>query len=96
MAQVVDKPDGRAGRLTYEALRSHDVRSSERLVDLLCLGLMQNATPSEQQLLARTITELEAGDLDSNVRVYLVGLSLMNFAGAGVLEGAVPMLHGGD
>jgi hypothetical protein len=60
----------------------------------LCLGLMQNATPSEQQLLARTVTELEAGDLDADVRVYLVGLSLLNFAGAGVLTGAVAMLHG--
>lgn len=59
----------------------------------LCLGLMQNATPSEQQLLARTITDLEAGDLDSSVRVYLVGLSLMNLAGAGVLKGAVAILQ---
>lgn len=60
----------------------------------LCLGLMQNATPSEQQVLARTVTDLEAGDLDSSVRVYLVGLGLMNLAGAGVLRGAVAMLQG--
>lgn len=59
----------------------------------LCLGLMQNATPSEQQLLARTVTDLESGDLDSSVRVYLVGLSLMNLAGGGVLKGAIAMLQ---
>lgn len=58
----------------------------------LCLGLMQNAAPSEQKALANTVKELEAGDLEPEVRVYLVGLGLMNFAGAEVLKGAVEML----
>ena len=58
----------------------------------LCLGLMQNASASDQQLLAKTIKDLDAGDLDPEIRVYLVGLGLMNFAGSGVLKGAVAML----
>lgn len=59
----------------------------------LCLGLMQNATATDQQVLAKTVKDLDAGDLDPEVRVYLVGLGLMNFAGAGVLKGAVAMLR---
>jgi hypothetical protein len=58
----------------------------------LCLGLMQNAGASDQQVLAKTVKDLDAGDLDPEVRVYLVGLGLMNFAGPGVLKGAVAML----
>ena len=59
----------------------------------LCLGLMQNATASEQQLLAKTVEDLDAGDLEPAVRVYLVGLGLMNLAGASVLKGAVDLIR---
>ena len=58
----------------------------------LCLGLMQNTTLTEKEDLAATIRDLDAGDLDDDVRVYLVGLALSNLAGVGVLRGAVSLL----
>jgi hypothetical protein len=60
----------------------------------LCLGLMQNSTLIEQDALAGAIRDIEAGDLDDDVRVLLVGLELLNLAGIGVLRGAVALLTG--
>lgn len=58
----------------------------------LCLGLMQNATLIEQDALAGAIRDIDAGDLDDDVRVFLVGLELLNLAGMGVLTGAVALV----
>lgn len=63
---------------------------------VLCLGLMQNATSLEKDALASAVRDIDAGDLDDDVRVLLVGLELMNLAGIGVLTGAVALLNGGS
>ena len=60
----------------------------------LCLRLMQNSTLIEQDALAGAIRDIEAGDLDNDVRVLLVGLELLNLAGIGVLRGAVALVKG--
>jgi hypothetical protein len=62
----------------------------------LCLGLMQNATLIEQDALAGAIRDIDAGDLDDDVRVLLVGLELLNLAGFGVLTGAVALVKDGS
>jgi hypothetical protein len=58
----------------------------------ICLGLMQNATLVEQDALAGAIRDIDAGDLDDDIRVLLVGLELLNLAGAGVLGGAAALV----
>jgi hypothetical protein len=58
----------------------------------LCLGLMQNATALEKSALADAIRDIDAGELEDDVRVLLVGLELLNLAGIGVLTGAVGLL----
>jgi hypothetical protein len=62
----------------------------------VCLGLMQNATLVEQDALAGAIRDIEAGDLDDDIRVMLVGLELLNLAGSGVLAGAAALVRAED
>lgn len=69
---------------------------AQKELPTLCLMLMQNAGASEQENLAKTVRDLSAGDLEDEVRVYVIGLALMNFAGAGVLRGAVTLLSKGE
>jgi hypothetical protein len=57
---------------------------------------MQNATLIEQDALAGAIRDIDAGDLDDDVRVLLVGLELLNLAGFGVLTGAVALVKDGS
>jgi hypothetical protein len=89
----VDRERGRARATEVRDLLS-DVPWERAKAELpaLCLGLMQNASLEEQNALAGAIRDIGAGDLDEDVRVYLVGLELLSFAGIGVLRGAVGLL----
>jgi hypothetical protein len=89
----VDRQRGQARSSEVRSLVA-DIPWSRARAELpaLCLGLMQNATLEEQTALAGAVRDIAAGDLDDDVRVYLVGLELLNFAGIGVLRGAVELL----
>lgn len=91
----VDRQRGRARAEEVRSLLS-GVPWQKARADLpaLCLGLVQNASLEEQNELAGAIRDLEDGDLDDEIRVYLVGLELLNFSGIGVLRGAVSLLSG--
>lgn len=89
----VDRERGRArARGVKELVQGVSWQRAREDLPALCLGLMQNATLEEQNALAGAIRDIESGDLDDDVRVHLVGLELLNFAGIGVLKGAVGLL----
>lgn len=89
----VDRERGRArADEVKELVQGVSWQRAREDLPALCLGLMQNATLEEQNALAGAIRDIEGGDLDDDVRVYLVGLELLNFAGIGVLKGAVGLL----
>lgn len=92
--RAVDRDRGQA-RAREVARLLMNVSWEQARADLpaLCLGLMQNASLLEKEALAGAIRDLEAGDLDDDVRVHLVGLELLNLAGVGVLRGAVDLLQ---
>jgi hypothetical protein len=89
----VDRARGAARAKEVEALLE-GVSWERARTDLpaLCLRLMQNSTLIEEDALAGAIRDIEAGDLDDDVRVLLVALELMNLAGVGVLRGAVALV----
>ncbi|HEX3041147.1 MAG TPA: hypothetical protein VHP56_03555 [Solirubrobacterales bacterium] len=91
--RAVDRSRGTArSQAVRHLLSTVNWNQAREELPALCLGLMQNATSAEQQTLARTVEELDAGDLEESTKVYLVGLGLMNFAGPNVLKGAVGLL----
>jgi hypothetical protein len=89
----VDRARGAARAQEVEALLA-GVSWERARTDLpaLCLSLMQNCTLIEEDALAGAIRDIEAGDLDDDIRVLLVALELMNLAGIGVLRGAVALV----
>jgi len=89
----VDRKRGQArAQEVRDLVRGVSWESARSQLPALCLGLMQNASLEEQNALAGAIRDIGAGDLDDEVRVYLLGLELLNFGGIGVLEGAVGLL----
>lgn len=84
-AQRADEVQRLLAGLSYDRARTD--------LPAICLGLMQNATLIEQDALAGAIRDIDAGDLDDDVRVLLVGLELLNLAGIGVLTGAVALVN---
>ena len=57
-----------------------------------CLALMQNLPETEQAQLGRELSALDQADLNEEIKVLTMGLTLMNFVGPDVLKAAVKNL----
>jgi hypothetical protein len=57
-----------------------------------CLGLMQNVSPEDQQVLRQALDLLKVSDAESSVKALLLGIELINVVGADVLTTAVNSL----
>jgi hypothetical protein len=71
-----------------------DVAFDKAVVALptLCLNLMQNVPPEEQEDLSSEVKALAAADMAPEDKTLNLGLRLLNTVGAGVLENAVTAL----
>jgi hypothetical protein len=66
-----------------------DYEKAFRALPPFCLALMQNLSDEDQQALAKTLAALNASDVESAVKLRLLGLALMNAVGVDVLTAAV-------
>jgi hypothetical protein len=57
-----------------------------------CLGLMQNVSPEDQQVLRQALDALKTGNSESSVKALLLGIELINVVGEDVLTTAVKSL----
>jgi hypothetical protein len=57
-----------------------------------CLGLMQNVSPEDQQVLRQALDLLKASDAEPGVKTLLLGIELINVVGKDVLTTAVHSL----
>lgn len=57
-----------------------------------CLGLMQNVSPEDQQVLRQALDLLKASDAEPGVKALLLGIELINVVGKDVLTTAVHSL----
>jgi hypothetical protein len=57
-----------------------------------CLGLLQNVSPEDQQVLRQALDLLKASDAEPSVKALLLGIELINVVGGDVLTTAVNSL----
>ncbi len=73
-------------------MKDVDFDKAARALPLYCVGLMQNVSPEDQQVLGRALQDLESREEDPVVKALLLGLELMNVVGVDVLTTAVNSL----
>ena len=69
-----------------------DYARAFRSLPPLCLALMQNMSPEDQQALGRALKDLDQGPAEPSVKARLLGLELINVVGIDVLTTAVQSL----
>lgn len=75
-----------------KAMKDIDYTKASKALPLLCLALMQNVSPEDQQVLERALEELDKREADPTVKAMLLGLELINVVGVDVLTTAVNSL----
>ncbi|HEX7288736.1 MAG TPA: hypothetical protein VF532_21305, partial [Candidatus Angelobacter sp.] len=60
---------------------------------IYCLALMQNVSADDQVQLQKALSTLAGAAIDSDIKVRIVGLQLMNLVGFNVLSAAVDSLR---
>ena len=73
-------------------MKDVDYTKARRALPALCLALMQNVPPEEQQKLARALAILDQLEVTSSIKARLLGLELINVVGEDVLKAAVDSL----
>lgn len=97
---VLGAADRAVDRLRAEARAGAMARimatvSFDKAVEALptfCLALMQNLPREDQQVLADQIERLKQANMDNDTKSLVLGLSLLNVVGEGVLTAAVKTL----
>jgi hypothetical protein len=59
----------------------------------LCLGLVQNPSDADQVKLSEAAQALTRSNFSDEVKLYLLGLAIMNFGGSSVLDGGIALLR---
>ncbi|MCP3956575.1 MAG: hypothetical protein GY719_01850 [bacterium] len=85
------RAEGRAeevARLTREL----SYERSRKALPLYCLELMQNLPPDDQKSLAEELATLDGAEIEDEVKILMLGLTLINRVGPGVLRAAIKSL----
>jgi hypothetical protein len=83
----------RRAKEVRKAIAGVTYTEAAKALPALCLGLVQNPTDDEQLKLSSTVKTIETTDFDEAVKLYLLGLALLNFGGHSVLSGGVELLR---
>jgi hypothetical protein len=75
-----------------KVMKNVDFDKAVRALPPYCVGLMQNVSPEDQQVLGRALQDLESREEDPALKALLLGLELMNVVGVDVLTTAVNSL----
>ena len=75
-----------------KAMKDIDFDKAVKALPPYCLGLMQNVSPEDQQVLRQALDLLKASDAEPSVKALLLGIELINVVGADVLTTAVNSL----
>jgi hypothetical protein len=73
-------------------MKEVDYAKARRALPALCLALMQNVPPEEQQKLARALAILDQLEVTASIKSRLLGLELIDVVGEDVLKAAVDSL----
>ncbi|PWU07290.1 MAG: hypothetical protein C5B51_10305 [Terriglobia bacterium] len=75
-----------------EIMKGVDFTKARPALPPLCLALMQNVSPEDQQVLDRSLDVLDKREAEPHVKALLLGLELINVVGVDVLTTAVKSL----
>lgn len=75
-----------------KVMKGVDFDKAVKPLSLYCVGLMQNVSPEDQQVLNRSLEDLEKRDAEPSIKALLLGIELINVVGADVLTTAVNSL----
>lgn len=73
-------------------MKTVDFDKAVKALPPYCLGLMQNVSPEDQQVLRKALDVLKTGDAEPSVKAFLLGIELINVVGENVLTTAVNSL----
>ena len=92
--RAVDRLRGRARSLNVsELMEGISYEKASHGLTTYCLALMQNVSDEEQVALTKSLALLDGADIDPQIKVRILGLSLMNVVGPNVLTTAVESLR---
>ncbi len=92
--RAVDRKRGAArSDAVGKVMNGIDYDKAKQVLALYCLGLMQNVPQEDQQQLVRALEALDKREMDSSVKVKLLGIELINVVGVDVLTTALKALR---
>lgn len=100
LLQAVDRAVDRAmgdarADIVAEIMKGVVFAKADKVLPSYCFALMQNVTPEEQSSVGMQVDALAADtQFDAEVKSLLLGLTLLNVVGEGLLRTAVENLHG--
>ena len=90
--QVDRKRAGARSDAVARVMKGVDFDKAVKALPAFCLGLMQNVSPEDQQVLRKALDALKTGDAESSVKSLLLGIELINVVGENLLTTAVNAL----
>jgi hypothetical protein len=75
-----------------EVMKGIDFNKAIKALPPYCVGLMQNVSPEDQQMLNRALEALDKREAERSVKALLLGIELINVVGVDVLTTAVKSL----
>jgi hypothetical protein len=83
----------RRAKEVKRAIAGTTYAEAQEALPALCLGLIQNPTDEDELKLSTTVKAIQSTNFNEQVKLYLLGLALLNFGGSSVLKGGVDLLR---